>query len=229
MKKKLLLILAILQLSLFAQEKEYGLNLAYGNYRSSAFDQILRYYNFSQPWLSAPQPLLQHGINASLFYYGKQTGRFRPGGQFRFDYFPSLPANKNIQPSIHPKALTLGFIAGFFPFDSLGPLKNLSFDACANFGVLATSMRLNGEKIQIDPEEETIYKSRTFTYNIELRINYTLLQKTRYSLGLFAGTALWPRAVINDFSETLTGSALPGLEAEGLLFSWHLGIRQTFK
>lgn len=221
-----LLFVLVVSLKVCGQQKIYGIDLGYGNFGSRAFDNTIRYYNFSQPFLKNKQPLLQHGFYGSLYYYGKGSGKFRPGGTFNFCYFPSLPVDKEFQFSILPKAFTLGLLAGFFPFDTLSRLSALSFDGALNFGVLSTGLRLDGEKFMT--EEEVKYKSNTFTYNAELKINYRLVKTKSYAMGLFANVSFWPRVYIKELAENLNGSSVANLNDKGNMFMFGVGVRQNF-
>ncbi len=229
--KKLGFLISCLVLQLAGQAQRHALSLdaGYLYVYSPAFDKIIQYYNFSRPWQSKEQALLQNGVRGALAYSYQFNRRWAGATAFDFMYFPSVGRNETQRISIHPKAYTLGLQCYYSPFDSTSSFKRLRFSAGVFAGLLSTHLREDKAPLWLDEDEEEKYKSNTFTYSFQLQMDYRFWQTSKHATDAFVKFGFWPQVEIDDFAETFIGTNIYNLENEGVMWTFSLGLRHSLR
>ena len=81
--------------SIIAQE--FRTDISYKYIFANKWDKAIQTYNFSRPFLEKKQPLLMHGLNASVSYIFKSSIRLKHGINISYTYFKSTAENENLK------------------------------------------------------------------------------------------------------------------------------------
>ena len=91
-----LLSLLLLKFS-FLIAQELKTDLSYNYLYSNEWDKAIQTYNFSRPFNTERQPLINHGLNASLSYIFESNKNFKHGVNLSYSYFRSSAENENYE------------------------------------------------------------------------------------------------------------------------------------
>lgn len=176
MKKISLTILAMMISGLLFSQ-EININIAYTNFHNNQWDDIIRTYNFSRPYLNNNQPLLKDGISVELNYILKSSKRIKQAVDFEYDYYNSNVKNENFQNALNLHFIKLGYL---LHYKNQKKFKNLyaDFKSSIIFGGLYRN--INFEPLLID-EESAKALGVGFVFNLNCGYQFNFNKKMKIS------------------------------------------------
>lgn len=187
--------------------QELRTDVSYKYMFAGKWDKAVQTYNFSRPFLDQKQPLLKHGLNASVSYIFKSPNYFKQGLTMSYSYFRSSAENVNLNSVLNLHALNIGYILSY---SSDEKANGLYTDVITSL----VSGRLN-RSINGLPIEDDGVKVRALAVGVELsmKAGYSLSVNDKMSFSPYALIGYAPyiyspygEAVINQTKELVHGS-----------------------
>ncbi|MBL4707597.1 MAG: hypothetical protein JKY48_04060 [Flavobacteriales bacterium] len=154
-------------LAFFLSSMIYGQDIrvefGYSNLYSKQFDQLIKTYNFSRPFLQEQQPLLSHGFHSGLSYLFKSEKVLKSGINLNYSLIRSRAKNKNLDVKLAFNMLELGYFLNYHNKDKFGDFYS---ELGLNLVLGLLSKRHNNQPYLIDDK-----KVRSFQAGISLNFN----------------------------------------------------------
>jgi hypothetical protein len=93
--------------------QEFRTDISYKYIFANKWDKAIQTYNFSRPFLEEKQPLLIHGLNASVSYIFKSSKKLKHGVHLSYSNFKSSAENDKLNNVLNLHFLNLGYIIHF--------------------------------------------------------------------------------------------------------------------
>jgi hypothetical protein len=184
------------------QAQEIEAELSYKYMLASNWDKAIQSYNFSRPFLTEKQPLLMHGMNASVSYIFKSANKFKQGINASYSHFSSYAENVNFVNQYNLHFLNVGYI---FRYESTEKLKGLTTDFILSASSSALFRNVNDEPFIYD---EVRSKAFGIGGDLSVRTSYSFNIKNKFHLSPFVQVGYTPylfspntEAVINQTRE----------------------------
>jgi hypothetical protein len=181
------------------QAQEIEAELSYKYMLASNWDKAIQSYNFSRPFLTEKQPLLMHGMNASVSYIFKSANKFKQGINASYSHFSSYAENVNFVNQYNLHFLNVGYI---FRYESTEKLKGLTTDFILSASSSALFRNVNDEPFIYD---EVRSKAFGIGGDLSVRTSYSFNIKNKFHLSPFVQVGYTPylfspntEAVINQ-------------------------------
>lgn len=130
-----------------AVAQELRTDVSYKYMFAGKWDKAVQTYNFSRPFLEHKQPLLKHGLNASVSYIFKSPNYFNQGLTMSYSYFRSSAENINLNSVLNLHVLNIGYILSY---SSDEKTKGLYADAIMSLVSGRLNRTINGLPIEDD-------------------------------------------------------------------------------
>jgi hypothetical protein len=181
------------------QAQEIEAELSYKYMLASNWDKAIQSYNFSRPFLTEKQPLLMHGMNASVSYIFKSANKFKQGINASYSHFSSYAENVNFVNQYNLHFLNVGYI---FRYESTEKLKGLTTDFILSASSSALFRNVNDQPFIYD---EVRSKAFGIGGDLSVRTSYSFNIKNKFHLSPFVQVGYTPylfspntEAVINQ-------------------------------
>jgi hypothetical protein len=177
--KVILIFRCIFWLPLMLCSQEWKIEVGYNYLYANQWDKYIQTYNFSRPFLTTKQPLLQNGWCASLSHLFSGQKNIQQGIQVSYSYFSSYAKEDHFS-----NRLTLHFIqAGYFlHFRNKRKWKDFYSEI---MGGVRTSGLFRKSSSTPSDEEEIPLHAMGIGGEISYKIGYTLQVKKKYSIAPF--------------------------------------------
>ncbi len=181
--------------SIIAQE--FRTDISYKYIFANKWDKAIQTYNFSRPFLEKKQPLLMHGLNASVSYIFKSSSSLKHGIHISYNYFKSSAENENLKNILNLHFLNLGYI---IHYENNVKTKGLYTDLIISAVSSGLFRNVNDEPFEYD-------EARAFGIggDLSIRAGYYLKLKNKIYLSPFVLVGYTPyfyspnsEAVINQ-------------------------------
>ena len=194
-----LLPFALLLISFSATAQDWHADVSYKYLYSQQWDKIIQTYNFDRPFLTEPQPLLVHGLNASGTYIFHSENRFQQGLNVSYSYFNSSAENENFSNALQLHFVNLGYL---LHYESKAKPHGFYSDFLASASTSALLRRVNGETFIVD---ESASMALGAGLELQVKSGYHFTLTDQLSVGPFVSLAYTPflyspntEAVINQ-------------------------------
>ena len=183
--------------SIIAQE--FRTDISYKYIFANKWDKAIQTYNFSRPFLEKKQPLLMHGLNASVSYIFKSSSSLKNGIHISYNYFKSSAENENLKNILNLHFLNLGYI---IHYENNVKTKGLYTDLIISAVSSGLFRNVNDEPFEYD---EARAKAFGIGGDLSIRAGYYLKLKNKIYLSPFVLVGYTPyfyspnsEAVINQ-------------------------------
>jgi hypothetical protein len=181
--------------SIIAQE--FRTDISYKYIFANKWDKAIQTYNFSRPFLEKKQPLLMHGLNASVSYIFKSSSSLKHGIHISYNYFKSSAENENLKNILNLHFLNLGYI---IHYENNEKTKGLYTDLIISAVSSGLFRNVNDEPFEYDEA-----KAFGIGGDLSIRAGYYLKLKNKIYLSPFVLVGYTPyfyspnsEAVINQ-------------------------------
>ena len=202
--------------------QELKTDVSYKYMFANQWDKAIQTYNFSRPFISENQPLLMHGLNASISYIFKSTKNLRHGINLSYSYFRSSSENENLENVLNLHSLNLGYI---LHYENNDMLKGLYTDLIISATSIGLFRKVNGESFEYD---DTRSKAFGIGGDLSIRAGYYLNLKNKIYLSPFVLVGYTPyiyspnsEAVINQ-TKGLVSNNLNGIFTTQIGLTFHI-------
>ena len=226
MRTLLLLSLLLLKFS-FLIAQEFKTDLSYNYLYSNEWDKAIQTYNFSRPFNTERQPLINNGLNATLTYIFKSNKNFKHGVNLSYSYFRSLAENENFENTLNLHFINLGYVLHYESNEKFNGLYTDFIISAKSSGLFRCE---NDEPFNYD---ETTSKAFGMGADICLKTGYYLKLKSKMYVSPFISIAYTPylyspnsEAVINQTKE-LTSKNWTGILRTQIGLTFHLKPQQN--
>ena len=127
--------------------QEFRADVSYKYMFSNKWDKAIQTYNFSRPFLEKKQPLLMHGLNASVSYIFKSSKKFKHGINLSYSYFKSSAENENVNNILNLHFLNLGYL---IHYEKIEKTKGLYTDLIVSIVSSGLYRNINGKPVEYD-------------------------------------------------------------------------------
>jgi hypothetical protein len=202
--------------SIMAQE--FRTDISYKYMFANKWDKAIQTYNFSRPFLEEKQPLLIHGLNASVAYIFKSSKSLQHGIDLSYSYFRSSAENEKLNNILNLHFLNLGYI---IHYHNIEKAKGLYTDLIISAVSSGLYRNVNDEPFEYDDS-----RSKAFGIggDLSIRAGYYINLKNKIYLSPFVLVGYTPflyspnsEAVINQ-TKGLVGNNFTGI------LSTHVGL-----
>ncbi|GAB4457280.1 MAG: hypothetical protein OHK0036_20880 [Bacteroidia bacterium] len=166
--------------------QEFKTDVSYKYMFANQWDKAIQTYNFSRPFISEKQPLLMHGLNASISYIFKSSKNLRHGINLCYSYFRSSSKNENLENVLNLHSLNLGYI---LHYENSNKLKGLYTDLIISATSSGLFRKVNGEAFEYD---DTKSKAFGIGGDITLKLGYCVKLKNKNYLSPFIAFGYTP-------------------------------------
>jgi hypothetical protein len=202
--------------------QEFKTDVSYKYMFANQWDKAIQTYNFSRPFISEKQPLLMHGLNASISYIFKSTKNLRHGINLSYSYFRSSSENENLENVLNLHSLNLGYI---LHYENNDMLKGLYTDLIISATSSGLFRKVNGEAFEYD---DTKSKAFGIGGDIALKLGYCVKLKNKNYLSPFIALGYTPylyspntEALINQ-TKGLLGKNWTGILTTQIGLTFHI-------
>jgi hypothetical protein len=224
MKKFLLFFILCISLT-HARAQEIKTDVAYNYLFAKQWDKIIQTYNYSRPFLANKQPLLMHGLQASITFTFQTDKKIQHGLNLAYAYTRSLAENENFVNKLNLHFLNLGYV---MHFENPEKTKHVYADFLVGATSSALFRNVNGEAFVVDDERA---KAFGIGGSLGFKLGYSLPLKNNSHVSPFVALGLTPylyapktESVINQTSG-LVARNWAGILSLQIGFAFH--IRQT--
>jgi len=169
-----------------ARTQEIKGAISYKYLYAKQWDKAIQTYNFSRPFMTELQPLIQHGVNASLSYTFKTSKKLKQGIQLSYSKFRSSAENVELDNTLNLHLLNPGYL---LHYDIQENAQGLYTDIILSASLSGLFRKVNGEKIEFD---ETKAKSFGIGGDLNWVLGYTLPLKNKMDLSPYISLAYTP-------------------------------------
>jgi len=200
--------------------QEFKADFSYKYIYANQWDKAIQTYNFSRPFITEKQPLIIHGLNASVSYIFKSQKKIKHGINLSYSYFRSSSDNENLVNVLNLHFLNLGYL---LHYENAERLKGFYSDLIISATSSGLFRNVNGEPFVYD---ESKSKALGIGGNISLKAGYQLMIKGKTYLSPFIAIDYTPyfyspntEAVINQTKGLTSKNWTPILTTQvGLTF-----------
>lgn len=185
--------------------QEFKMEPSYKYMFANQWDKAIQTYNFSRPFIIEKQPLLVHGLNASISYICKSAQKLRHGINLSYSFFRSSSKNENFENALELHFLNLGYILHFEYNDRFNELYTDLIISAALSGLFR---KVNEEAFEYD---ETKSKALGIGGDIAMKLGYCVPLKNKTYLSPFITLGYTPylyspntESVINQTKELVS-------------------------
>jgi hypothetical protein len=225
MRTLVLLSLLLLKFS-FLIAQEFKTDLSYNYLYSNEWDKAIQTYNFSRPFNTERQPLINQGLNAALSYIFESNKNFKHGVNLSYSYFRSFAENENFENNLNLHFLNLGYV---LHYESNEKFKGVYTDLIISAKSSGLFRYVNGEPFDYD---ETTSKAFGIGADICLKTGYYLKLKSKMYVSPFISIAYTPylyspnnEAVINQ-TRGLSSKNWTGILTTQIGLTFHIRQQQ---
>jgi hypothetical protein len=168
----------------FAQE--WKANIAYNYMYAPAWDKAIQVHNFSRPFLDIKQPLLMHGMQASIARMFQSNRNIHHGLQFAYAQFRSEAQTSAYKNGLHLHFLKTGYIFQFKPIS-----KNNKFYAEVHVALLGSTL-FRRLKNRSQNERKLNFNALGIGGEINVQTGYYILNTPGYILSIFLNIGYTP-------------------------------------
>ena len=93
-----------------SKAQEFKADISYKYIYAIQLDKAIQTYNLSRPFIAEKQPLIMHGLNASVSYIFKSEKKIKQGINLSYSYFRSSSDNENSVNVLNVNFLDLGYL-----------------------------------------------------------------------------------------------------------------------
>ncbi len=154
---------------------EAGYNYLYAN----QWDNYIQTYNFSRPFLTSPQPLLQNGWCTTISHIFSGRKNIQQGIQLSYSHFRSDSEQENFSNILNLNFLQAGY---FLHFRNNRKWKNFYTEI---MGGVRTSGLFRKSSSNASDEDEIPIHAMGIGGEISYKIGYTLQVNKKYSIAPF--------------------------------------------
>jgi hypothetical protein len=166
--------------------QEFRTDISYKYMFSDKWDKAIQTYNFSRPFIETKQPLLTHGLNASVSYIFQSSKCLKHGINLSYSYFKSSAENENLNNILNLHFLNLGYI---IHYEDSKRLKGLYTDLIFSAVSSAVFRNVNDDPFEYD---ETRSKAFGVGGDLSIRAGYYINLKNKIYLSPFVLVAYTP-------------------------------------
>jgi hypothetical protein len=166
--------------------QEFRTDLSYKYMFSDKWDKAIQTYNFSRPFIETKQPLLTHGLNASVSYIFQSSKSLKHGINLSYSYFKSSAENENLNNTLNLHFLNLGYI---IHYEDSKRFKGLYTDLIFSAVSSAVFRNMNDDPFEYD---ETRLKAFGVGGDLSIRAGYYINMKNKIYLSPFVLVAYSP-------------------------------------
>ena len=202
--------------------QEFKNDVSYKYMFSNKWDKAIQTYNFSRPFIETKQPLLIHGINASVSYIFKSSKSLKHGINLSYSYFKSSAENENLNNNLNLHFFNLGYI---FHYKNNEKAKGLYTDLIISAVSSGLFRNVNDEPFEYD---DTRSKAFGIGGDLSIRAGYYLNLKNKIYLSPFVLVGYTPyiyspnsEAVINQ-TKGLVSNDWNGIFTTQVGFTFHV-------
>ena len=206
--------------SIMAQE--FRTDISYKYMFANKLDKAIQTYNVSRPFFEEKQPLLMHGLNASVSYIFISSNRLQHGINLSYSYFKSSAENDNFNSILNLHFLNLGYI---IHYQKNKKTKGLYTDLIISAVSSGLYSNVNDEPFEYD---DTRSKAFGIGGDLSIRAGYYLNLKNKVYLSPFVLISYTPfiyspnsEAVINQ-TKGLVSNNLTGIFTTQVGLSFHI-------
>jgi hypothetical protein len=164
-----------------AYSQDLRIEAGYSNLYSKQFDQLIKTYNFSRPFLKEKQPLLNHGFHSGLSYIFKSEKALKSGISTDYSLVRSRAENENLDLKLNFQLLQVGYLLQYQNEKRFGNFySELGLNAA--FGFL--NKRQNNETYIID---DIKVKSFQAGVSLNLKIGHSFELSDNFKVSPFIG------------------------------------------
>jgi hypothetical protein len=191
--------------------QEFRTDISYKYIFANKWDKAIQTYNFSRPFLEEKQPLLIHGLNASVSYIFKSSKSLQHGIDLSYSYFRSSAENEKLNNILNLHFLNLGYI---IHYHNIEKAKGLYTDLIISAVSSGLYRNVNDEPFEYDDS-----RSKAFGIggDLSIRAGYYINLKNKIYLSPFVLVGYTPflyspnsEAVINQ-TKGLVGNNFTGI------------------
>ena len=211
--------------SIIAQE--FRTDISYKYIFANKWDKAIQTYNFSRPFLEKKQPLLMHGLNASVSYIFKSSSSLKHGINISYNYFKSSAENENLKNILNLHFLNLGYI---IHYENNEKTKGLYTDLIISAVSSGLFRNVNDEPFEYD---EARAKAFGIGGDLSIRAGYYLKLKNKIYLSPFVLVGYTPyiyspnsEAVINQ-TKGLVSNNWTGIFTTQVGLTFHIRQHQN--
>lgn len=211
--------------SIIAQE--FRIDISYKYIFANKWDKAIQTYNVSRPFLEEKQPLLMHGLNASVSYIFKSSSRLKHGINISYTYFKSTAENENLKNILNLHFLNLGYMMHYENYEKT---KGLYADLIISAVSSGLFRNVNDEPFEYDG-----IRSKAFGIggDMSIRAGYCLNLKNNINLSPFVLVGYAPyiyspnsEAVINQ-TKGLVSNNWTGIFTTQVGLTFHIRQQQN--
>jgi hypothetical protein len=210
--------------SIIAQE--FRTDISYKYIFAKKWDKAIQTYNFSRPFLEEKQPLLMHGLNASVSYIFKSSSSLKHGINISYTYVKSTAENENLNNILNLHFLNLGYI---IHYENNEKTKGLYTDLIISVVSSGLFRNVNDEPFEYDG---TRSKALGIGGDMSIRAGYYLNLKNKINLSPFVLVGYTPyiyspnsEAVINQ-TKGLISNNWTGIFTTQIGLTFHIRQQQ---
>lgn len=229
MRTPYLIFFLIVPLYSFSQ---VGISLSYDYSSAPEWDNTIRTYNFTRPWLEKPLNLLTHGYSAGMNYQFRIREKIFAQPELNLSHIFSKGKNNGntfiVNVYLYSVCLNGNFHAlNFGGRDSIGWKKNIFVQISPVLSLITARIKSEGEKLMISEDE--IYKPINFAFNLGLGLGYDYRISKKIILVPLLKFKWYPRAEIDDFDIAVHGTSIYNLNNESPLYRVEAGANLLYK
>jgi hypothetical protein len=168
------------------RSQDFEASISYEYLHAQAWNKAVQTYNFSRPFLANPQPLISHGLQASLEYPLPSNGNSNHSLMLDVGWYRSSAENVNFEATLNQYLLQIGYLRPLLQ-DQLPDQLTLKAGVSVVGGALFR--RINGEPLVYD---ETNAKALGIGGGVRLKVNYYLINNGKIKAGPFLGLQYIP-------------------------------------
>lgn len=184
--KTVKLFIVLLSVCFSVRAQEFKADVSYRYMYANQWDKIIQTYNFSRPFLTEKQPLLAHGLNASLSYLFKSDKNLKHGINLAYSYCRSYSENTNFENALDLHFVIIGYV---LHYQNTEKLKGFYTDIIISATGSGLFRNVNGESFKRD---DTNLKALSIGGDIALKLGYSLKLKERASMSPFVSVGYTP-------------------------------------
>jgi len=159
--------------------QEFRTDVSYKYMFSNKWDKAIQTYNFSRPFLEEKQPLLIHGLNATVSHIFKSSKSLKHGINISYSYFKSSAKNENLSNLLNLHFLNLGYL---IHYENSKKTKGLYTDLIISAVSSGLYRNVNGEPFEYD---DTRNKAFGIGGDLSIKAGYYLNLKNKIYLSPF--------------------------------------------
>jgi hypothetical protein len=220
--RKSLVICLLLGIASVAAAQEIKVGVSYNYMVATQWDNAIKAYNFSRPFVAEKQPLFGNGLGVSVGYLFKSNGLLKHGVNLSYNYFGSLSENQNFDNKLNLHFLSIGYLISLRNRE-----KSTGFytDFMLAFTTIGLFRSINGEPFVYD---DAYAKAYGIGGSIGIKQGYDFKLKNNSYLSPFIALGYTPylyspntEAVINQTKGLVAKSSTGILNLQvGLAFSF---------